>query len=66
MAELALNGGKKSKRKPFPIWPQYDDAERKAVTEVLESRIWWRTPAPALLRSSRSSPSFLAQGTASQ
>jgi dTDP-4-amino-4,6-dideoxygalactose transaminase len=44
MAELALNGGKKSKQKPFPIWPQYDDAERKALTEVLESRIWWRTP----------------------
>jgi dTDP-4-amino-4,6-dideoxygalactose transaminase len=43
MAELALQGGKKSKRKPFPVWPQYDDAERKALTEVLESRVWWRT-----------------------
>jgi dTDP-4-amino-4,6-dideoxygalactose transaminase len=44
MAELALHGGKKSKRKPFPVWPQYDDRERKALTEVLESRVWWRTP----------------------
>ncbi len=44
MAELALKGGKKSKRKPFPVWPQYDDAERKALMEVLESRVWWRTP----------------------
>ncbi|HXX99855.1 MAG TPA: DegT/DnrJ/EryC1/StrS family aminotransferase [Candidatus Limnocylindrales bacterium] len=44
MAELALKGGKKSKRKPFPVWPHYDDAERKALMNVLESRVWWRTP----------------------
>jgi dTDP-4-amino-4,6-dideoxygalactose transaminase len=44
MPELALTGGKKSKQKPFPVWPQYDDAERKALQEVLDSRIWWRTP----------------------
>ena len=49
MAELALKGGKKAKGKPFPIWPQYDDAERKALTEVLESRIWWRTPGTRTL-----------------
>ena len=49
MAELALNGGKKSKGKPFPIWPQYNDAERKALCEVLESRIWWRTPGTRTL-----------------
>ena len=49
MAELALNGGKKSKHKPFPVWPQYDDAERKALQEVLDSRIWWRTPGTRTL-----------------
>jgi dTDP-4-amino-4,6-dideoxygalactose transaminase len=49
MAELALKGGKQSKRKPFPVWPQYDDAERKALTEVLESRLWWRTPGTRTL-----------------
>ena len=49
MAELALRGGKKSKQKPFPVWPQYDDAERNALTEVLESRIWWRTPGTRTL-----------------
>ena len=49
MAELALNGGKKSKSKPFPVWPQYDDVERKALTEVLESRVWWRTPGTRTL-----------------
>jgi len=49
MAELALKGGKKSKQKPFPIWPQYDERERKALTEVLESRIWWRTPGTRTL-----------------
>lgn len=49
MAELALNGGKKSKQKPFPVWPQYDETERKALTQVLESRIWWRTPGTRTL-----------------
>jgi dTDP-4-amino-4,6-dideoxygalactose transaminase len=49
MAELALNGGRKSKQKPFPVWPQYDDAERKALQEVLDSRIWWRTPGTRTL-----------------
>jgi dTDP-4-amino-4,6-dideoxygalactose transaminase len=49
MAELALKGGKKSKKKPFPVWPQYDDAERRALQEVLDSRIWWRTPGTRTL-----------------
>jgi dTDP-4-amino-4,6-dideoxygalactose transaminase len=49
MAELALNGGKKSKQKSFPVWPQYDDAERKALQDVLDSRVWWRTPGTRTL-----------------
>lgn len=49
MSDLALLGGKKSKTKPFPLWPQFDDAERKALNEVLESRVWWRTPGTKTL-----------------
>jgi dTDP-4-amino-4,6-dideoxygalactose transaminase len=49
MAELALKGGKKSKQKPFPVWPFYDDTERKALQEVLDSRVWWRTPGTRTL-----------------
>jgi dTDP-4-amino-4,6-dideoxygalactose transaminase len=49
MAELALTGGKKAKHKAFPLWPQFDDQERKALQEVLESRIWWRTPGTKTL-----------------
>ena len=26
------------------MWPQFDDAERRGLNEVLESRVWWRTP----------------------
>jgi dTDP-4-amino-4,6-dideoxygalactose transaminase len=50
MAELALNGGPKTKQKDFPVWPQYDDRERKALEEVLESRVWWRTPGTKTLQ----------------
>ncbi len=49
MSELALLGGRKAKTKPFPLWPQFDDAERKALNEVLESRVWWRTPGTRTL-----------------
>jgi dTDP-4-amino-4,6-dideoxygalactose transaminase len=49
MSDLALLGGKKSKSKPFPAWPQFDDTERQALNEVLESRVWWRTPGTKTL-----------------
>ena len=49
MSELALLGGRKAKQKPFPLWPQYDERERKALDEVLESRVWWRTPGTKTL-----------------
>ncbi len=41
---LALLGGSPAKTKPFPSWPIWDDQERLAVNEVLESNVWWRTP----------------------
>ena len=40
-AQLAINGGKPVRTKPFPSWPIHDDKERKAVLEVLESGKWW-------------------------
>jgi len=49
MAELALLGGKKAKGKPFPVWPYYDANEERALREVLESRVWWRTPGTKTL-----------------
>ena len=49
MSELAMLGGRKAKTKAFPVWPQFDDAERKALNEVLESRVWWRTPGTKTL-----------------
>jgi dTDP-4-amino-4,6-dideoxygalactose transaminase len=49
MSELALLGGRKTKSKPFPLWPQFDDKERRALNEVLESRVWWRTPGTKTL-----------------
>lgn len=49
MSALALLGGEKGKSKPFPIWPHYDEAEERALKQVLESRIWWRTPGTKTL-----------------
>ncbi len=50
MTVLALTGGPKAKTKPFPAWPQYDEAEMQALREVLESRLWWRTPGTQTLQ----------------
>ena len=49
MSALALLGGSKSKAKPFPLWPQFDEKEQSALKEVLESRVWWRTPGTRTL-----------------
>ncbi len=49
MSTLALHGGKRTKGKPFPPWPQYDEHEKRALNEVLESRVWWRTPGTQTL-----------------
>ena len=49
MSELALLGGKKAKNKAFPLWPHYDNKEVQALKEVLESRVWWRTPGTKTL-----------------
>lgn len=53
MSELALFGGKRTKQRPFPLWPQYDDRERRALEEVLASRVWWRTPGTRTLEFER-------------
>src|SRR5689334_24845115 len=50
MSDLALLGGKKTKTKPFPEWPQFDDRERQAILGVLESKVWWRTPGTRTLK----------------
>ncbi len=49
MAKLALSGGEPVKKSPFPAWPYFDENERAALMEVLESRQWWRTPGTRAL-----------------
>ncbi len=49
MPTLAILGGAPAKTKPFPLWPIYDELERQALNEVLESRVWWRTPGTKTL-----------------
>src|SRR6516162_8320563 len=58
MSELAVLGGRKAKTKPFPAWPTYDEKERRALGEVLESRIWWRTPGTKTLEFERAFAAF--------
>jgi len=58
MSALALLGGKKAKSKPFPVWPYYDSNEDRALKEVLESRVWWRTPGTRTLEFEKSFAKF--------
>lgn len=47
--KLALLGGPPAKTTPTFSWPYYDEKEKQALMEVLESRIWWRTPGSRTL-----------------
>jgi 3-amino-5-hydroxybenzoate synthase len=38
--ELAVNGGKPVRTRPFPSWPSYDDTERRGLLRALESGLW--------------------------
>ncbi len=40
MAKLAIKGGPKLRQKPFAPWPYFDDDEKQALQDVLESRKW--------------------------
>lgn len=42
MKQLAKDGGKPVKQKPFPNWPIYDEREITNVTETIKSQNWWR------------------------
>ena len=45
----ALLGGTPAKPTLTPDWPFYDEKEKQALMDVLESRIWWRTPGSQTL-----------------
>ncbi len=49
MPKLAIHGGSPAKTKPFPDWPIFDERERQALNDVLESGVWWRTPGTKTL-----------------
>jgi len=49
MEKLAIQGGKPMHTASWPEWPQYDETEKKALLDVLESRVWWRTPGTQTL-----------------
>lgn len=53
MEKLAILGGEPVKKTSFPAWPVYDEHEKQALIEVLESRIWWRTPGTRTLNFER-------------
>ena len=45
VSELAVNGGTPVRTKSLGVaWPEYDEREIEAVTEVIHSRQWGGTP----------------------
>jgi len=50
METLGIQGGEPTKKSVWPEWPQYDQAEKQALMDVLESRVWWRTPGTRTLQ----------------
>jgi len=46
MGRLAITGGDCVRKKPFPLWPQFDDRELNAIAQVLKSGNWGGQPFP--------------------
>ena len=46
MTQLAILGGPKSRSKPYPEWPVWDQRDIEAVTEVVQSGQWGGYPYP--------------------
>ena len=46
MSELSILGGPKTRTKPYPEWPIWDERDLKAVTEVIKSGRWGGYPYP--------------------
>ncbi len=42
MENLAINGGRPVREKPFVDWPVFDETEEAALLKVLRSGKWWR------------------------
>lgn len=40
MTRLAIFGGEPIRKRPFARWPQFDEREKAALIEVLESGVW--------------------------
>jgi dTDP-4-amino-4,6-dideoxygalactose transaminase len=41
LKKLAINGGEKLRRRPYPEWPEFDERERQALEQVLRSGCWF-------------------------
>ena len=46
MSQLAILGGQKTRTKPYPEWPVWDQRDIDAVTEVIKSGRWGGFPYP--------------------
>ena len=46
MSELAILGGTKTRKEPYPDWPIWDQRDIDAVTEVIRSGRWGGYPFP--------------------
>jgi L-glutamine:2-deoxy-scyllo-inosose/3-amino-2,3-dideoxy-scyllo-inosose aminotransferase len=46
MSELAILGGEKTRKEPYPQWPVYDDRDIEAVVNVVKSGRWGGFPYP--------------------
>lgn len=60
MAKLAVNGGDKTRTRPWPSWPIWDQCEIDAVTEVISSGQWGRLSAGENSRCSQFEEVFAA------
>lgn len=64
MARLAVNGGKRTRTRPFPVWPVFDATDERALAEVLASGQWGCTAGNRVSRFEKAFADFTGAGFA--
>ena len=59
MSKLAINGGNKLRTAPFPRWPVWDETDRAALIDVIDSGQWWSVGGTKVKRFQEEFASYL-------
>lgn len=64
MSDLAIHGGAAVRTEPYPRWPEWTEAERTGLLEVLDSGRWWSSQGTKVKQFEQAWASYCGVGDA--